>query len=132
MNEIEEKHRIQAAIQSFTETDLSNASLDLFTVLGYNTERQNPFSEKTFSYFMENFLEGSAGFNEAKALTSEWNYVDLLFQLSDNELTTQTSIFDSKKVIVSGDSKTQWNPIYFCNRSLRCKLYPHRSEPDHP
>jgi len=113
MNEIEEKHRIQAAIQSFTETDLSNASLDLFTVLGYNTERQNPFSEKTFSYFMENFLEGSAGFNEAKALTSEWNYVDLLFQLSDNELTTQTSIFDSKKVIVSGDSKTAMESYLF-------------------
>jgi hypothetical protein len=37
MNEIEEKHRIQAAIQSFSKTGLSKASLVLFSVLGYNT-----------------------------------------------------------------------------------------------
>jgi len=105
MNETEAKQRIYAEIQKFNKSDLSKASLELFAALGYNTDRQAPLSSVTFKEFKDTYVEGSSGFNEAKALVTEWNYVDLLFQLSDGEINNQTSIFDSKKVVVSGDSK---------------------------
>jgi hypothetical protein len=98
---------------TFTNGDLSTNALSLFSTLGYNTDRQNPFSEKTYRFFKESFLHGDTRFNQEKAMVSEWNYVDLLFQLSGEEITKQTSLFDVKKVVTSGDSKVAMESYLF-------------------
>jgi hypothetical protein len=98
MPEADTKKIIKSALQSFGGGDLSQKSLKLYQTLSYNTERQNPFSEKTYHFFKESFLDGDTRFNEVKALVSEWKYVDLLFQLSKDEITPQHGLFVTKRV----------------------------------
>ena len=98
MTDIKMKQDIENAIKYFANPQLSDNSIKLFQTLGYNTARQNPFSEKTYRFFKESFLDGNAQFNEEKALVAEWKYVDLLFQLSKEEVLKLTSLFDTKKV----------------------------------
>jgi adenine-specific DNA-methyltransferase len=98
MPEADTKKIIKSALQSFRGGDLSQKSLKLYQTLGYNTERQNPFSEKTYRFFKESFLDGDTRFSEVKALVSEWKYVDLLFQLSKDEITPYHDLFDTKQV----------------------------------
>ena len=97
MPEADTKKIIKSALQSFRDGDLSQKSLKFYQTLGYNTERQNLFSEKTYHFFKDSFLRGDTHFSEGKALVSEWKYVDLLFQLSKDEITPQHSLFDTKK-----------------------------------
>ncbi|MFH2108540.1 MAG: N-6 DNA methylase [Chrysiogenia bacterium] len=98
MTDKEVKLLIQSAIKSFASGNLSDQSISLFKTLGYNTERQNPFTQKTFVFFKESFLDGDSRFNENKALSKEWKSVDLLFQLTKDEVSDQKSLFAIKKV----------------------------------
>ncbi len=91
------KTAIREAIQAFTSGDLTHNSLALFKTLGYNTERQAPLDNPTYSMFKEAFISDKP-FNEAKAKTGEWKHVDLLFQLTKEEILQQTSLFDTGKV----------------------------------
>ena len=98
MNEIELKHSIESSIRAFLSGSISQNALNLFAKLGYKTDRQNPFIEKTYCFFKESFLEPDTSFNEAKARVDDWKSIDLLFQLTQEELSDQRSIFDTKKV----------------------------------
>ena len=98
MPETDIKQKIQSALQSFKDGSLTEKCLTLFNTLGYKTDRQNPFREKTYRFFKESFLEGNSSFREEKALVLEWRYIDLLFQLSKEEITPQHSLFDTKQV----------------------------------
>lgn len=98
MTEADTKKLIQSALQSFKDGDLTQKSIGLFQALGYNTDRQNFFSEKTYRFFRESFFNDDTRFSEEKALVPEWKYIDLLFQLSKDEITPQHSLFDTKKV----------------------------------
>jgi adenine-specific DNA-methyltransferase len=98
MTEADTKKIIQAALQDFKDGDLSQKAIKFYQVLGYNTNRQNLFSEKTYRFFRDSFLNGNIHFSEEKALISEWKYVDLLFQLTQNEITPQHGLFDTKQV----------------------------------
>lgn len=99
------KTNIQNAIRSFAEEDLSKSALNLFSTLGYNTDRQNVFPQKTYQYFKESFIEKNVRFDEEKAWIKEWKQVDLLFQLSQKEMSDQTGLFDNKKVKWKGEDK---------------------------
>ena len=92
------KTKISDSIKAFKQGNLTQSSLNLFKNLGYNTERANPFDETTYKYFRDEILPDQYEFNGEKALVEEWNYVDLLFQLSKDELTNQISLFDTKQV----------------------------------
>lgn len=98
MNEIELKHSIESSIRAFLSGSISQNALNLFAKLGYKTDRQNPFIEKTYCFFKESFLEPDTSFNEAKARVDNWKSIDLLFQLTQEELSDQRTIFDTKKV----------------------------------
>jgi len=78
------KQKIKISIQAFQKSGDSEAALRLLQTLDYNTSRENPFSQKTYSYFKESFLDGDNRFNEDRGLVKEWRYVDLLFQLSSH------------------------------------------------
>jgi len=98
MAQADTKQSIKAAIEKFQKGNLTDNSLSLFKTLGYNTERQQPFEMKSYAYFKESFLDNDTRFNKEKALVSQWDYIDLLFQLSKNEISNQLALFDTKQV----------------------------------
>ncbi len=98
MTEKDLKIGIQSSIKALGSREFSKSVLSLFSILGYKTDRQNPFPQKTFQFFKDSFLGANQSFNEDKALTKEWTSVDLLFQLSRAELTDQQGLFEIKRV----------------------------------
>ena len=96
---VDKKKEIASALKSFAEGNLTKNALHLFDVLGYATDRQAPFSKKSPDEFLDNYLLSDSKFNEDKSLiNSDWKYVDLLFQLTKEEVLKRTSLFDTKKV----------------------------------
>jgi adenine-specific DNA-methyltransferase len=93
----ETKKIIQDAIHAFAEGDLTRNTLELFKKLGYNTDRQAPMDVPDFATFREFFI-GEKPFNEERAKVSDWKHVDLLFQLTKEEVQQQISMFDTGKV----------------------------------
>lgn len=91
------KKEIKSAVQAFSSGNLTKNSLRLFDCLGYVTDRQAPLDKPDFDEFRDLFVIGQK-FDQVKARTNEWRYVDLLFQLSKTEVLKQTSLFDTKKV----------------------------------
>jgi len=89
---------IAEKVHAFNEGNLTDNGLALFQSLGYVTDRQARLESATFKEFQENYINESSGFNSEKALTDDWNYVDILFQLSKDEVLKQTSLFDTKQV----------------------------------
>ena len=105
MTDTEVKRLIQSAVQSFASNDLTGNAIRFFQTLGYNTDRQNPFPEKTFEFFKDSFLEGNQNFKEDKAQVKEWKSADLLFQLTRDELSGQKSLFSNGRVKWEGEDK---------------------------
>ena len=90
MQNTTDKTNIKATINSFSKGNLTENGLKLFQSLGYVTERKAHLNKPTFAEFKENYNDGSSKFNEDKALVQDWKYVDLLFQLSKEEVLKQT------------------------------------------
>lgn len=96
---VELKFKISDAIKSFENNDLYRSSIQLFDVLGYNTTRQSTLDFPTYEGFKEAFIDNNVKtFNETKAKKEAWKEVQLLFQLTQAELTNQIEIFDTKQV----------------------------------
>ena len=107
MNDKEVKLAIQSAIKNFSKETLTDQAINLFKTLGYNTERQSPFISKSYKEFKDNYGEcfEEKKFNEKKALVKEWKSIDLLFQLTRDEVSDQKSLFGSGKVKWEGEDK---------------------------
>ena len=86
------KEQISASIKEFANGELIENALNFFKTLGYDSERRQPLDEKSFADFQETFIKDDSNFNESKALKDDWNYVDFLFQLTENELNEQRSL----------------------------------------
>jgi adenine-specific DNA-methyltransferase len=91
------KTNIKEALQSFAKGNITEKSLELFEELGYITSRRAPLYKPTYTEFKDTYI-GDRKFDETKAKASEWKYVDLLFQLSKEEVLKQMSLFDTKQV----------------------------------
>lgn len=94
----DEKLSIQEAIKAFSNENISNAGINLFSVLGYDTSLQAPLDKKTYAEFKENYIDTSPSsdrFSEEKALVSDWKSIDILFQLTDDSFSNQPQLFDS-------------------------------------
>jgi adenine-specific DNA-methyltransferase len=107
MDEQQIKNNIQSALKGFSTHNLTDQSISLFKTLGYNTKRQNRFTQKNYQEFKDNFGDFFEGkkFNEEKALTGHWKYIDLLFQLTKDEVSIQESLFNTQKVKWEGEDK---------------------------
>ena len=96
---IDEKQNIQEAIKAFGSKSLSEAGINLFSTLGYDTSLQAPLDNKTFAEFKEIYIESSANkerFSEERAFCSEWKSIDILFQMTDDSFSQNGQLFDSK------------------------------------
>lgn len=92
------KFAIQSSIKAFNNGDISKNALALFSTLGYNTNPQGSFTQKTYQTFKDSFLDGETTRFEDKAMVNEWKSVDLLFQLTKDEILQQQSLFNTKRV----------------------------------
>lgn len=89
---------LPTAIAQFRNDDLFTSSLRLFEILGYNTSRRFRLSENTFRGFKNEFLTNGQRFNEDKALVRDWQKIELLFQLSSEEMQQAEAEFGKKKI----------------------------------
>ncbi|MBX3006830.1 MAG: hypothetical protein KF816_02265 [Melioribacteraceae bacterium] len=96
---------IAESIKNFSKNDITLNALNFFNTLGYNTERQSPLDIPSYQSFKNYFVLDDSKFNEDKALVSEWSNVNLLFQLTKDEVLKQTSLFDTKQVITKGETQ---------------------------
>ncbi|MDM8548589.1 Eco57I restriction-modification methylase domain-containing protein [Desulfobacterales bacterium HSG2] len=97
------RQKIQNAIRNFSQDDLFDAAIRLFQTLGYDTERQNRLDHPTYQEFSESYLKENDSIPDIgkfgqKALTDHWERVELLFQLSESEMTDQEMLSDTKKI----------------------------------
>ena len=88
----DQKTKIADALLAFQQKDFYTNSLGLFKALGYNTSRSMTLSSATWQGFKKDF-EPKKDFNEKKALVEEWNEIQLLFQLTAEEMQEQLPMF---------------------------------------
>ena len=74
-----------------------DSAINLFQTLGYNTERQNPLTQPTFSGLNDAFGIGER-MNTNRAQVVDWQEVQLLFQLTEAEMNRQMGLFDAGRV----------------------------------
>lgn len=97
-NEIREAIRI--SLQSFENKSLREASLDLLTTLGYQSDKTIMVPGATPKAFLKLLAEHNpeVSINKDKALFNDWTKAEVLFQLTDEELSHEASLFTNDSV----------------------------------
>ena len=86
MSESETKQAIAQSLNHFAAGNLADNARSLFTTLGYRVDKQTSLDATTAQNFVASFAQGRA-FNQEIALLRDWRFVDLLFQLTKDEIT---------------------------------------------
>lgn len=127
------KDIVKASVISFSKSSLRDNAINLFNSLGYNTNKDLCLELNTFEGFEEDFLEESKGFSKEKALSKEWEKVELLFQLTNEEVefsnTTQEQHLTIKKPTAEEGGSTIKSLLFFAIE-LRKKTYNNRELSD--
>ena len=101
MNELETKQVIAQSLKCFANTDLADNARALFETLGYRVDKSTSLDAPTAQSFLNSFADGRS-FNRETALVKDWRFVDLLFQLTKDEITgsnqLRISFGDSSRV----------------------------------
>ena len=97
------KQQIKKAINDFKSVNLFETGINLFQILGYNTQRQSKVDNRTFEGFYNDFIDGNDNIPDVekfkdKALTSDWQSIEMLFQLTESEMNSQGTLFSAGKV----------------------------------
>ena len=97
------KQQIKKAINDFKSVNLFETGINLFQILGYNTQRQSKVDNRTFEGFYNDFIDGNDNIPDVekfkdKALTSDWQSIEMLFQLTESEMSSRDSLFDTARV----------------------------------
>lgn len=96
----DQREAIITALRAFENQAVAEASRHLFATLGYESDRTLQLGDSSPNAFLD-FIRSHAGgttFDETKALVSDWKTADLLFQLTDEELSGHTSLFKETAV----------------------------------
>jgi adenine-specific DNA-methyltransferase len=88
---------MKTALSNFQALPLKDAARQLLAKLGYKSDKFIAGAGSTPQAFLDLFGSGHA-FDPAKALVPEWKSADLLFQLTDEELSRETSLFTDTSV----------------------------------
>ncbi|MDA3807953.1 MAG: Eco57I restriction-modification methylase domain-containing protein [Thiomicrorhabdus sp.] len=89
------------SLQSFTSMSLHDASIVLLKTLGYKSDKTIPVPDSDPAAFLELLSEHNPGvtIDKEKALFNDWVKADILFQLTDEELSTQQiSLFKNDSI----------------------------------
>lgn len=83
MNEVQNKQNVETALQGLAKKNLRDNALALFQTLGYKSDRT--FKIESVSDFCEQF-DSEKKLEHPGAFKDQWKSVELLFQLTDSEL----------------------------------------------
>ncbi|MFM7815625.1 MAG: hypothetical protein ACKPGI_01525, partial [Verrucomicrobiota bacterium] len=83
---------MKSALAHFQTLPLKDAARQLLAKLGYKSDRFIVGAGSKPQDFLADFATGHP-FDEAKAHVSEWKSADFLFQLTDQELSRESSLF---------------------------------------
>ncbi|MBS1941038.1 MAG: hypothetical protein JST38_09195, partial [Bacteroidetes bacterium] len=103
------KTRIKDAIEACADGDFGEQARNLLTTLGYQGPRLSYFTQKNFAEFDAFFVQGNERFNPKKAQAAQWASVDVLLQLTADQLRQQDSLFTKDKV----DSNAYESYLFF-------------------
>jgi len=100
MNPLQTKQTLVGALGGFVGRPLAAAATALFEALGYRSEKRLALTPNTKETFLTHFDQGSK-LNRTQASLDDWQSVDFLFQLTDDEVRaaaggSQQFLFDSK------------------------------------
>ncbi len=79
------KENIKTALQHFADGNLDDNARNLLTVLGYHSERRIDLEPNTADGFINHF-DSHNTLNRERGLLNEWESIDLLFQLTEEEI----------------------------------------------
>lgn len=88
---------MRTALAQFQTLPLKDAARQLLAQLGYKSDKFLVGAGSKPQDFLADFATGQP-FDEAKALVPEWKSADLLFQLTDQELSHESSLFTDDSV----------------------------------
>ena len=99
-NSIELRENIRSALQSFEAASLHDASIALLKVLGYSSDKTIEIPDSDSAAFLKLLAEYKPDIeiDKDKALFNDWLKADLLFQLTDEELSNHGSLFKDDSV----------------------------------
>ena len=87
------KDQIKRALQRFSDGNLAENARHLINVLGYRSERRMDLEPNTADGFLSALNpDDEEDFKPERALTEEWESVDLLFQLMDEDIDANEQI----------------------------------------
>ncbi len=87
---------LEGAIHALGQGRLSSGATALLNTLGYASDRTIELSPNTFEGFYSAFGASTEGFSRQNALADEWRSADLLFQLTDEDLSGASSLFNAE------------------------------------
>jgi hypothetical protein len=85
MNPFVSKEQIQKSLKVFASGNLRKNARRLFDTLGYHSEKRIDLSPNTAETFLETF-DPEKKLSAKTALLNHWRSVDLLFQLTSDEI----------------------------------------------
>ena len=91
---------MKTALANFQILPLKDAARQLLAKLGYKSDKFIAGAGSSPQAFLDLFGSGHT-FDPAKALVPEWKSADLLFQITDEELSRETSLFTDTSVKAS-------------------------------
>ncbi len=97
MNNGDLRQQISDALAVFAKRPLVDAATTLFATLGYRSEKRLRLDNNPET-FLTQFDRPDAPLNREKALVVHWQSIDLLFQLTDDELSGEQSLFNPHTV----------------------------------
>ncbi len=92
------KNKISQSIKSFNNKSLYDSSKALLNSLGYTSNKTLRLSPNNFAGFSKIFDFTKNNFNSNKAIVEEWKEVEIIFQISSEDLTDQNNLFNISKV----------------------------------
>ena len=94
------RQEIQAALQAFESSPLHDASIALLSTLGYSSDKTIEIPDSNPTAFLNLLADYNPDveINKDKALFDDWLKADILFQLTDEELSHEASLFKDDSV----------------------------------
>ena len=90
------KKSIQEVLSSFASGNLSDNAKGLLNALGYSSDRTFQLTPNTFEGLSEYF--DTSRIDEKKIRKADWQSVDIVFQLTEDDIKKNHSLFEATKV----------------------------------
>lgn len=94
------REKIATSIHTLADQTLKQAATSLLSTLGYSSDKTLDLGDSSPQAFLD-FLQQNnpdAAFDQKKALVADWTSADLLFQLTDDDLSPESSLFQNTEV----------------------------------